>query len=248
MSEPQAPVPRSDGPPGPLVFSHRACAPGVPENSRAGIEAAGSLGVDGVEIDVRATRDGSLWLQHDAIPWRTLRAVTPFHRLSAARVARLRLRNGEPVLTLEDALCALAPGLMVVIDVKHPQAAGLVARWVAHSGPADRCLLWSSYPAALRAFREHAPGVEAALLRRTRTEAETRALLDDAAGLGAAGVNVDPPALDDWVVEEAADRGLRLYTGFQSVDEQERVLRAGPPIAGFTTDHPVPALALLGRG
>ncbi len=40
----------------PLVISHRTNMGTMPENTLAGIDAAIADGVDGVEIDVRATR------------------------------------------------------------------------------------------------------------------------------------------------------------------------------------------------
>lgn len=54
------------------VISHRTHVGLQPENSRAGIEAAIASAVDGVEMDVRATRDGHLVLMHDRSLARTL--------------------------------------------------------------------------------------------------------------------------------------------------------------------------------
>ena len=49
----------------PLVVSHRTQAGTMPENTLAGIDAALAIGVDGIELDVRATSDGVVVLSHD---------------------------------------------------------------------------------------------------------------------------------------------------------------------------------------
>ena len=50
----------------PLLIAHRTAMGLCPENTIVGIEAAIGSGVDGVEIDVRVTRDGVPVLMHDA--------------------------------------------------------------------------------------------------------------------------------------------------------------------------------------
>ncbi|MFL7810718.1 MAG: glycerophosphodiester phosphodiesterase, partial [Anaerolineae bacterium] len=47
------------------VIGHRGAAALAPENTWAGFDLALALGVDAIETDVRATRDGVLVLLHD---------------------------------------------------------------------------------------------------------------------------------------------------------------------------------------
>ncbi|MSP22016.1 MAG: hypothetical protein EXR66_03185 [Dehalococcoidia bacterium] len=54
-----------------LVISHRTNMGASPENSLEGIAAALAEGVDGIEIDVRASNDGAPLLLHDASLERT---------------------------------------------------------------------------------------------------------------------------------------------------------------------------------
>jgi glycerophosphoryl diester phosphodiesterase len=83
------------------------------ENSLAAFRAAGQLGADAVELDVHATADGSLFVHHDegldghVIP-----------RLTTPEAAALRLSNGEPLPTLDQALQAIGARLRVFIEVK----------------------------------------------------------------------------------------------------------------------------------
>lgn len=56
-----------------LVIGHRGAAGHAPENTIAAFDRALAMGVDGVETDIRATRDGVLVLLHDATVDRTTR-------------------------------------------------------------------------------------------------------------------------------------------------------------------------------
>ena len=61
----------------PLVLGHRGIPREHPENSRDGFSRALELGADGIELDVRTSRDGHLVVQHDVIPVRTQRLPVP---------------------------------------------------------------------------------------------------------------------------------------------------------------------------
>jgi glycerophosphoryl diester phosphodiesterase len=97
----------------PLVIAHRGASAYEEENSLAAFRAAGRMGADGVELDVHATAEGSLFVHHDeAIEGH------PIPRHTTAQAAAFRLANGEPLPTLEQALDAIAPQLQVFIEVK----------------------------------------------------------------------------------------------------------------------------------
>jgi glycerophosphoryl diester phosphodiesterase len=104
--------------PKPLVIAHRGASAYEVENSLAAFRAAGRMGADAVELDVHASADGSLFVHHDeAIDGRAIPSLT------AAETAALRLPNGEPLPTLEQALQAIGPRLQVFIEVKSLPAA-----------------------------------------------------------------------------------------------------------------------------
>ena len=52
----------------PLVLAHRGARRRAPENTLEAYAVARDLGADGVELDVRRTRDGALVLHHDPGP------------------------------------------------------------------------------------------------------------------------------------------------------------------------------------
>lgn len=97
----------------PLVIAHRGASSIELENSLAAFRAAAPQGADGVELDIHSTTDGELIVHHDE----TI-GGTHIAKSAAQTIAGLRLKNGEPVPTLSQALGAIDPRLQVFIEVK----------------------------------------------------------------------------------------------------------------------------------
>ncbi len=85
-----------------LVIAHRGASDRELENSLAAFRAAAALGADAVELDVHAAADGTLIVHHDA----TIAGRHHIPALSGRAVRELRLANGEPPPTLDEALAA----------------------------------------------------------------------------------------------------------------------------------------------
>ena len=100
-------------PPRPLVIAHRGASSTEVENSLAAFRAAAPAGADGVELDVHASSDGVLFVHHDERV-----NGTRLTRSTAEQIAALRLPNGEPVPTLDQALDAIDVRLQVFVEVK----------------------------------------------------------------------------------------------------------------------------------
>lgn len=111
-----------------LVIAHRSCWQKAPENSLAGVHACERMGVDGVELDVRHTRDGHAVIIHDDTVDRTTNGHGKVAEMTWAQLAALRLkeRGGGPdaaltnelVPTLAQYLRAARKRLLIVFDVK----------------------------------------------------------------------------------------------------------------------------------
>jgi glycerophosphoryl diester phosphodiesterase len=121
-----------------LVAVHRAggFAPGIPENSLAGIRRAAELGAAFAEIDIRPTADGEYVLMHDATLDRTTTGEGDLNALTLTELRSLYLRdNGgritvERIPTLMEALTlARESGIYLELDLKEmdpEQAARIV--------------------------------------------------------------------------------------------------------------------------
>src|SRR6476646_1076899 len=85
----------------PFVVAHRGASAERPEHTLAAYELALKEGADGVECDVRLTRDGHLVCVHDRRVDRTSTGTGLVSEMTLAQLNELEFgANGEPVLTL----------------------------------------------------------------------------------------------------------------------------------------------------
>lgn len=103
-----------------LLFAHRGYHVEAPENSLAAFAAAIRLGVDGIETDVRLSRDGLPVIIHDR--------VTPRNR-AVAELTRREIEDdvGHPVPVLDEILDAF-PDVWWNIEIKNPEAWPVASR------------------------------------------------------------------------------------------------------------------------
>jgi glycerophosphoryl diester phosphodiesterase len=144
----------------PLVFAHRGGAALAPENSMAAFDHAVSLGVDGLELDVRLSSDGEVVVHHD----RTLDRTTRLRGLVAERPADELGRAGVPTLR---AVLERHRAVRVIVEMKINRAEfGLrVLEAVRAAGAIDRVCLGSFGRSVVRAVRSAEPAVATSAAR-----------------------------------------------------------------------------------
>lgn len=125
-----------------LALAHRGFDLTGRENSMAAFAAARELGLDHVETDAHATRDGVAVALHDTHLDRTTDGRGAVAELTWAQVADARIGGTEPVPRLED-LLGEWPDLAVNIDVKSPAAVGPTAAAIERTRAHDRVLVTS---------------------------------------------------------------------------------------------------------
>ena len=213
----------------PLLIAHRTAMGLCPENTIVGIEAAIGSGVDGVEIDVRVTRDGVPVLMHDASLDRTtgdardVEAVT-LDELRALRVIDPHGDTGpQPVPTFAEALQATA-ATHLVIEVKQTGIEEVVARAVRDADALGRCSLCAFDAGVCAASAEAVPEMPVSLLAAPNRDAAE--VLAEAAELGLAGVSLHYSMVDEQLVRDAHDAGLSVATWTVNDDAEARRLHA----------------------
>lgn len=155
------------------VFAHRGGAALAPENTLAAFDQALALGADGLELDVRLSRDGVVVVHHDATVERTTGATGAVADLTADDLARLDAgyrfgaNGGYPfrgrgfgVPRLREVL-ARYPGVPIIIEFKVDDER-LAARTIAEveaAQAAGRVALASFSQSVLEAARRLAPHV-----------------------------------------------------------------------------------------
>jgi len=119
-----------------FVVAHRAHGFDAPENSREAVKRAIQAGVPVIKIDVRASKDGELFVLHDGWLDRTTNLRGRIETFDAAELARARLANGEPLPRFED-LYAIARGRAVLTVGFKVDVVEQVADWIDRHGSFD---------------------------------------------------------------------------------------------------------------
>jgi len=192
----------------PLRIAHRGASAEAPENTLAAFARALALGADGLELDVRVTRDGVPVVIHDATLIRLTGRRGTVARLALAdlRVARVR---GEPIPTLPEVLALVRRRAVVQIEIKPGVPVAPVVRAVRQARAGNAAILASFAAATLAEARALAPRVARMWIRERGTPGRLHPRL---AALAAAGVSLDHRAIPSpEFVAALHRRGWRVW-------------------------------------
>ncbi|MFN8036968.1 MAG: glycerophosphodiester phosphodiesterase [Acidimicrobiia bacterium] len=235
--------------PRPLVLGHRGAPLAAEENTLEAFRIALAMGADGVELDVRRTRDGNLVVHHDATaPGVGVLADRSLGELRAAR---------PEIPTLDESL-SLLEGAMVNVEIKNfPQdpdfdasqrvVDDVVALLHARSGR-DRVIVSSFNLGTVDRVRALDGTIGTGFL--TLLGFDPLDACTVAADRGHAALHPDvrslPGPIAPAVVERAAALGLAVNTW--TVDAAEEVVRlAAAGVDAIITNRPDVARRALGR-
>jgi glycerophosphoryl diester phosphodiesterase len=234
------------------VIGHRGAAGHAPENTFAAFDRGLAMGVDGVETDIRATRDGVLVLLHDATVDRTTDGTGAVADLTWDEVARLnaaaRFHAGahdfgvQRIPRLDAFLDRYGGRTTFRLEIKALGVEGEAVRLVRARRLLDTAVFTSFEPPALEAVRHVAPDAQLAYLSRSRTAFDQEAI-DAALALGANEIAPRADLVTPETVTRARAAGLRVWAW--GVSDQEKLRHAvAAGIGGCTLDYPDWAAAL----
>ena len=151
--------------PVPLAISHRGLHKSAPENSLPAFIAAVEAGAQGIELDVHASADDTLFVHHDGVLVVNDMSV-PFATLESAEISRARLENDVPIPTLDDTLSAIGDRADVFIEIKAVGIETAVARCLRrHSSNAERHAVHAFDHRIIKRMVELLPSVRAGILQ-----------------------------------------------------------------------------------
>jgi len=230
------------------VYAHRGGSGIAPENTFAAFDAGLACGADGLELDVRLSRDGVVVVHHDAALDRTTNlhgAVVGYDwaaleradaAYSFARDGRFPLRGaGYGVPRLSDVLTRYRDVPVIVeLKVNTTALAEAVVAAVLAAGAAERVCFGSFGRRVLTAVRRLAPGIATSAAREEVRIALYRSWCR-------------------WPVRRASYRGFQVpeVAGRTRVVSARFVAdahRAGLGVQVWTVDAPDDARRLLGWG
>jgi glycerophosphoryl diester phosphodiesterase len=229
----------------PLVYGHRGASAYARDNTVESIALAVEQGADGVEVDVRATRDGRLILHHDD-------REPGFEPLGQLDFVQVR-RDLPFIPTLDEAWGALGDTAYMNIEVKVDETdshrgdrlIGDVVDWIAARDVADRVVLSSFDAWTTRQVRKLAPHLLTGQLVTRWAPAEQ--MIPMVARDGHRAINLPTDAMEQdaaAVVTAAADRGLVVMVW--TVDDPATIQRlAEAGVAAVITNDPPTALEAL---
>jgi glycerophosphoryl diester phosphodiesterase len=141
-----------------FIIGHRGAAGLAPENTIASIEAAAKAGVDMIEFDVRATRDGKLVIFHDDNLKRLTGESGDIKDLTIDDINITATHSGHPIPTLLEGLEA-AGDVPVLLDLKGENWTKLLIRELKkHHGPTPS--VSSGDLEDLKSLAKLAPGIK----------------------------------------------------------------------------------------
>jgi glycerophosphoryl diester phosphodiesterase len=226
------------------VIGHRGAAGHAPENTFAAFDAGLAMGVDGVETDVRATRDGVLVLVHDATVDRTTDGRGAVADLDWETLSGLdagaRFRDGvhdfgvQRVPRLDAFLDRYGGRTTFRLEIKARGVEGATLRLVRARRLLETVVFTGFQPAAIEAIRLAAPEAQTAYLARSPFEA---AAVETA--LAVRANEIAPPAAEVTaeIVQAAQAAGLRVWAwGVRTPEILRRAVAAG--VGGCTLDYP----------
>ena len=208
-----------------LLIAHRGVPTKATENTLRSILMAQQKQADGVEFDVRSTRDGVPVLLHDKTLQRLWGRPEAIDQVGLDDVRRLEVRGpdggADRIPTFEEVLDATT--MRLVLDCKAASAIPLLVDMIRRKGQVAR-VPWIGEPEVLKVVRPAMPEAEI-IMSWSKPEPPPRSLLDE----------IRPVAINlEWSERNTACAAA---------------LRAqGTPVWVYTVDEPGPARAARDAG
>lgn len=254
--------------PAPWVIAHRGGRGLWPENTLFAFEQAEALGVDVIEMDLRATMDGVIVVMHDSTVDRTTNGSGRIHGMTLAEVRKLDAGyrfetagghfpfrgQGFSVPTLEEVLSRFQRArLNIEMKAFTPDLAAGLCRLLQERAATDRVLVASFSHDAMSAFRQECPSVatsatsrEGLILYQLNRLHLARLYRSPAVALQVPETLGQRKILEPDLLElaDAYNIKVQVWTVNEEAD-MKRLLGMGSH--GILTDYPDRLLRLLGR-
>jgi len=145
------------------IVAHRGANEKAPENTKAAAQICIDLGVEYIEVDVRTSKDGVLYILHDPTVDRTTNGTGRIVDLTSDQIDALDAGSwvdpkfsSERIPRLEDFLIWVKGKAKVYFDVKACDVDKLI-KLIHDTGFEKDCFLWSGEDSLMNALREKAP-------------------------------------------------------------------------------------------
>jgi glycerophosphoryl diester phosphodiesterase len=213
-----------------LIIGHRGASRALPENTLAAFVLAVEQGADGVELDVRLSKDGRAILMHDATLQRVSGNPAKVGDLTVKELKQVDLGEGQTIALLAELFELLGDATLYNIELKEfalrdQGLVSTVARLVDDFGLREEVLFSSFNPLVVRRARAAAdmpialirgPGVYRHTKWFVDTDVENPhySLLDESY---MARASRDGRAIFAWTVDDLAEAQRLVDLGVQGI-------------------------------
>ncbi len=234
------------------VIAHRGAAFDAPENTLEAFRLAIEQRADRIEFDVQITADGAVVVQHDEDTTRCADRELTIERTNLAELRGAKLKNGEPIPTLDE-VCELASGkIKLDIEVKGESRilAERVLEIVRAHGLEDDTILTSFHATVIRAARDNGFTGTAGLLVGSKTLHPTKRAFETwpirtMEKCGANALAIHHKLIHPLIRRRLRKDGHQLYL-WMSIEDEEA--DAGARAAAYRRIHRFqPAGMIVGR-
>ncbi|HUS30773.1 MAG TPA: glycerophosphodiester phosphodiesterase family protein [Kofleriaceae bacterium] len=229
----------------PRIIAHRGASTDETENTIAAFKRAWDLGVEGVELDVRVSRDGQVIVMHDDNTKRLTGVDKLVAEQTLAELKKLELPKKQRIPTLREAMATIPPGRAMFVEIKTGiETVPAVAAAIRASWPSNTTIMLQGFDAdtlvALATAVPDAPAywtVDPPLDEANQPLPYPREVIDEAVRRKFAGLALLAPSVDDNLLAAARDAGI-LIDVWTLNDVPSLSAWAGREVRWMETDRP----------
>lgn len=215
------------------IIGHRGAAGLALENSNDSIRTALTYNMDGIEFDVRRTRDGRLVVLHDRHTGRIATDKKTANRHTLAELQAITLKNGQHIPTLEEVLDIIGDQMRITIDIKNGGSADEILRILADR-PQVKADFTSFHHTELRKLKAALPKCRVYALEHFSPFEIVR----HAYHMGADGISLNMWLMNPLTYQMAKRHGLELRVYTINNPLLVKFFRLLYPDVVIYTDHP----------
>ncbi|CAM2976633.1 glycerophosphodiester phosphodiesterase [Vibrio rarus] len=225
-----------------FVIAHRGARETHPENTLLAFDNALKGGAKAIELDIHQHQQ-QFWVIHDSWVNRTTNGVGLLHWFSTQSLKKLDAGQGECIPTLKETLRHLAGSCALNIELKGMDSIALLIEHLDYAinkcGFSHEQLLVSSFNHHwLAELHQQRPDIKLAAL----TASKPIGLCLFAQQLNAYSVNIDLHVVDSEMINDAKQRGLKIFVyTVNQAEDWARLQQMG--VDGIFCDNPQQAVS-----
>ena len=223
----------------PIIFGHRGFPACITENTIESFEKALDQKVDGLEFDVRCTRDKKVIIFHDKNLKRLAGQNKNVRSLTLREIKKIKLKNGEKIPLLEEVVPLLQQTKVINIEIKSDSFFGgfdtisNVIDFIKNNNLEKKCIVSSFNPLVLLKIKKICPAVIIGYLYNKKVIFHSWHNLFWITRVKPDSLHIHYSLLDSWIVRWSRKRGLKINS--YTINDKKVFSKAR--IDGVVTDN-----------